>query len=57
LLRRAAPVLVNGSPGIVIAAPGRLFRVLGFELAAGKITRIDAIADRERLCKLDIAVC
>jgi RNA polymerase sigma-70 factor, ECF subfamily len=53
--RFAQPALVNGSAGIVVAPRGRLFVVLGFTFAGGKISAIDVIADPERLRQLDLA--
>jgi RNA polymerase sigma factor (sigma-70 family) len=54
--RAARPALVNGSVGVVVAPRGRLLMVLGFEIKGGKIAEIDAIADPERLGKLDLTV-
>jgi len=54
--RFTQPALVNGSVGLVTAPRGRLFLVLGFTIADGKITEIDIIADQDRLEQLDLAV-
>ena len=49
-------VLVNGSLGFVSRRPdGRLFAVLGFTIASGKIVEIDILADPERLGRLDLS--
>ena len=51
------PVLVNGAAGIASWLPGgRLFSVMGFTVARGKIVEIDVLADPERLRQLDLAV-
>jgi RNA polymerase sigma-70 factor, ECF subfamily len=49
------PALVNGAAGVVVAPHGRPFSVLAFTVRNGKIVEIDAIADRERLARLDLA--
>jgi RNA polymerase sigma factor (sigma-70 family) len=54
--RAARPALVDGTAGVVIAPRGRLLMVLGFKIRAGKIVEIDAIADPERLDRLDLAI-
>jgi RNA polymerase sigma-70 factor (ECF subfamily) len=43
------PALVNGTAGAVVAPRGHLFSVMSFSVAHGQITRIDALADPERL--------
>src|SRR5262249_6059870 len=49
-------VLVNGSIGLVCRLPdGRLFSVLGFTIAGGKIVEIDILADPDRLSRLDLS--
>ncbi|MGQ0804349.1 MAG: RNA polymerase sigma factor SigJ [Actinomycetota bacterium] len=50
------PALVNGAAGVVVAPGGRPFSVMGFTVRGGKIVEIDAIADPERLARLDLAV-
>ena len=54
--RAARPALVNGAVGVVVAPRGRLLMVLDFTIERGKIVAIDAIADPERLRRLDLAV-
>jgi RNA polymerase sigma-70 factor (ECF subfamily) len=39
------PVLVNGSPGVVITLHGRPVAVLGFVVSGGRVMEIDAIGD------------
>jgi RNA polymerase sigma factor (sigma-70 family) len=49
-------VLVNGDLGFVSRRPdGRLFSVLGFTIAGGRIVEIDILADPERLSRLDLS--
>jgi RNA polymerase sigma-70 factor (ECF subfamily) len=52
----ARPALVDGAVGAVVAPQGRLFLALGFTIAGDRITEIRAIADSERLRRLDLAV-
>jgi hypothetical protein len=54
--RFTQPALVNKAVGLAMAPRGRLFLVLGFTIAEGKITEIDVIADPDRLRHLDLAV-
>lgn len=49
-------VLVNGSLGLVARRPdGRVFSVIGFTIADGKIVEMDIRADPERLSRLDLS--
>jgi RNA polymerase sigma-70 factor (ECF subfamily) len=49
-------VLVNGQLGFVARrADGRLFSVIGFTIAGGKIVEMDILADPERLSRLDLS--
>lgn len=49
-------VLVNGNLGFLCRRPdGRLFSVVGFTIAGGKIVEIDILADPERLSRLDLS--
>jgi RNA polymerase sigma factor (sigma-70 family) len=50
------PALVNGAAGVVVAPGGRPASVLGFTVRNGRIVEIDAIADPDRLRRLDIVV-
>ena len=54
--RAARPVLVNGAVGVAVAPRGRLFRVLSFTFARGKIVQVEVIADSSRLGDLDLSV-
>ena len=49
------PALVNGAAGVVVAPQGRPFAVMGFTVAGGRIVEIDALADPERLNRLDLS--
>ena len=49
------PALVNGVAGVVVVPHGRPFSVMAFTVAGGKIVAIDALADPERLARLDLA--
>jgi RNA polymerase sigma factor (sigma-70 family) len=53
---RLQPVLVNGSPGVVVTLRGRPFAIMGFTVAACRIVEIDAIADPERVRRIAAAV-
>jgi RNA polymerase sigma factor (sigma-70 family) len=53
-LRR--PALVNGAAGVVVTVGGQPVVVMGFTVSRGKIVEINAIADPERLLRLDLAV-
>ena len=49
-------VLVNGHLGFVSRRPdGRLFSVIGFTIAGGKVVEMDILADPERLSRLDLS--
>jgi RNA polymerase sigma-70 factor, ECF subfamily len=49
-------VLVNGNIGLVSRLPdGRLFSVIGFTIAGGKVVEIDILADPDRLSQLDLS--
>ena len=56
LARMARPALVNGAAGVVFAAGGRPFAVVGFTVRRGRILEIDVVADPERLRRVDLAV-
>ena len=49
------PVLVDGRPGVLVVDAGRLFSVMGFTVADGRIVAIDVLADPERLATLDLS--
>jgi RNA polymerase sigma-70 factor (ECF subfamily) len=49
-------VLVNGSLGFVSRrADGRVFAVIGFTIAGGKVVEMDILADPDRLGRLDLS--
>jgi len=53
----ASRVLVNGAPGGVAWLPdGTLFAVMAVTVRAGRIARIDVLADPKRLAQLDLTV-
>jgi len=52
----ARPALIEGAVGAVVAPQGRLFLALRFTIEEDRITAIEAIADPERLLRLDLAV-
>jgi RNA polymerase sigma factor (sigma-70 family) len=54
--RFARVALVNGAVGLVVAPGGRLFRVLTFRIANGRIVEAEVIGDPERLKALSLAV-
>jgi len=56
LARLGQPALVNGAAGVVMAAGGRPFAVVGFTVRRGRIVEIDIFADPARLRRLDLAV-
>ncbi len=50
------PVLVNGAAGVVVTgARGRPFAVMAFTVVDGKIAAINALADPDRLARLDLS--
>jgi RNA polymerase sigma-70 factor, ECF subfamily len=53
--RFARPVLVNGTPGFLVAPDGEPTALIGMAVRDGKITEIDILADPERLSRLDLA--
>jgi RNA polymerase sigma-70 factor, ECF subfamily len=49
-------VLVNGNIGLVCRLPdGRLFSVIGFTIAEGRVVEMDILADPDRLSRLDLS--
>jgi RNA polymerase sigma factor (sigma-70 family) len=55
-MRSVQTALIDGDVGLVVAADGKLNRVLKFSFADSTIQRLEVIADAERLRKLDVAV-
>jgi RNA polymerase sigma factor (sigma-70 family) len=54
--QQVQPAMVNGAAGVVLAAEGRPFAVVGFTVRHGKIAEIDIFSDPARLRRLDLAV-
>ena len=54
LARFARPVLVNGTPGFLVAQDGQPLALVGLTVHGGKITEIDILADPERLGRLEL---
>jgi len=48
--------VVNSSAGVVVAPRGHMYSVMAFTVANGKITRIDALVDPERLATLELRI-
>ena len=53
--RLARLAMVDGSVGLIVAPRGRLFRVLRFTYANGRIATMEVIGDPERLKAIEIA--
>jgi RNA polymerase sigma factor (sigma-70 family) len=54
LSRFVRPALVNGAAGAVVVVNGRVFSVMGFTVAGGRIVAIEVLYDPERLAGLDL---
>ena len=54
LARLARLVLVNGTPGYLVARNGQPLAVIGLAVRDGKVSEIDILADPERLSQLDL---
>jgi RNA polymerase sigma factor (sigma-70 family) len=54
--RFVEPMLINGTPGAVLAPRGKLLRAFTFTLKEGKIAQIEIIANPSRLEALDLAL-
>lgn len=50
----ARPVLVNGVVGVLVAPQGKPFSVMAFTVAGGRIVAMDALADPDRLDRLEL---
>jgi RNA polymerase sigma-70 factor (ECF subfamily) len=49
-------VLVNGNVGVVTRLPdGRVFSVIAFTIAGGRVAEMDILADPDRLSRLDLS--
>jgi RNA polymerase sigma factor (sigma-70 family) len=53
-LATLVPVVVNGGPGMLVRRDGAAVAVLAFTVHEGRITRIDALADADRLAALSL---
>jgi RNA polymerase sigma factor (sigma-70 family) len=47
-------VLVDGRPGLMVVPPRGVYAVIGFGFDGDRITRLDVLADPERLRRLDL---
>ena len=47
--------MVEGSVGIIVAPRGRLFRVLEFTFANGRIASMEVVGDPERLRSIEVS--
>ena len=56
MARFVQPALVDGMVGLVFAPRGKLSRALRFEVAEGRIARVEVIADPARLKTLSLGV-
>jgi RNA polymerase sigma factor (sigma-70 family) len=52
--RMALPAMVEGSVGLIVAPKGRLFRVLQFTFANGRIAGMEVIGDPQRLRTIEV---
>ncbi len=52
----AHAALVNGVPGVVAVAEGRVLSVTAFTFVDGRITALDILTDPERLARIDLSV-
>jgi RNA polymerase sigma-70 factor (ECF subfamily) len=50
------PALINGTAGVVVARGREPFSVMGFTVRGGRIVEIDAVADPERLARVDLTL-
>ncbi|MEU3818055.1 RNA polymerase sigma factor SigJ [Streptomyces sp. NPDC030392] len=53
LAEAAVPVLVNGTPGVVAVADGRVISVMSFTVRGGRVASLDILTDPTRLAHLD----
>ena len=52
----AHPAMVDGAVGLIVAPRGRLYRVLRFTFANGKIAGIEVVGDPDRLRSMELSV-
>jgi RNA polymerase sigma factor (sigma-70 family) len=50
----AYPALVNGTAGVVVAPQGRVFAIMAFTIADGRIVEINVLNDPARLSELEL---
>jgi hypothetical protein len=50
------PAVVNGTAGVVVTPHGRPLSVMAFTVRRRRIVEIDALADPERLRRLDLTI-
>ncbi|MFI9235922.1 sigma-70 family RNA polymerase sigma factor [Streptomyces sp. NPDC053079] len=50
------PALVNGTPGVVAVAEGRVLSVMAFTIRNDRVTALDILTDPERLARIDLSV-
>jgi len=55
LAPHARPVLVNGTPGVVVVVNGKPFSIMAFTVTNGRVAEIDVLYDPERLARIDIS--
>jgi ketosteroid isomerase-like protein len=55
LAREVRHANVNGAAGAVIVQAGQPVAIMGFNVAGGKVTSIDVLADRARISRLDLS--
>ncbi|WP_374986689.1 sigma factor-like helix-turn-helix DNA-binding protein [Streptomyces fradiae] len=48
------PVLVNGAPGVMAVAEGRVISVMSFTVRGGRVTALDVLTDPDRLTRLGL---
>ncbi|MFD3352483.1 sigma factor-like helix-turn-helix DNA-binding protein [Streptomyces fradiae] len=54
LAEAAHPVLVNGAPGVMAVAEGRVISVMSFTVRGGRVTALDVLTDPDRLTRLGL---
>ncbi|MET0672249.1 MAG: sigma-70 family RNA polymerase sigma factor [Microbacterium pygmaeum] len=54
LAAHSVGVLIDGQPGVAAVLNGRVVSIMAFEIAAGRILRLDVLADPARLTGLDV---
>ncbi|SDG70723.1 sigma-70 family RNA polymerase sigma factor [Microbacterium pygmaeum] len=54
LAAHSVGVLIDGQPGVAAVLSGRVVSIMAFEIAAGRILRLDVLADPARLTGLDV---